>query len=69
MIDFRTITTISKNFNYEDTIEENQLLQHNNQVLLIAGLLVGIVLLGAAIYVLNEEHNNKVYYIKSQEKK
>jgi hypothetical protein len=69
MIDFRTITTISKNFNYEDTIEENQMLQHNNQVLLIAGLLVGIVLFGSAIYVLNEEHNNTFYCIKSQEKK
>jgi hypothetical protein len=67
MIDYSTITTVSKNFNYEQTIAENQTLKQNNQVLLAAGVIVGICFIGVAIYVIREENKNKFYYIRNQE--
>jgi uncharacterized oligopeptide transporter (OPT) family protein len=69
MIDYNTITTVSKNFNYEQTIAENQKLKYNNQFLLATGLIVGICLIGIAIYVIQEENNNKFYYTRNQEQK
>ena len=62
MIDYKAITTVSRNFNYEQTIAENETLKHNNKLLLTTGLLVGICLLGVTIYVINEERKWKKYY-------
>ena len=63
MIDYNTITTVSKNFNYEQTIAENESLKYNNKILLATGIMVGICFLGVAVYLINEEiHQRKYYY-------
>jgi hypothetical protein len=55
MIDYNTITTVSKNFNYEQTIAENESLKYNNKILLATGVVVGICFIGVTIYIINEE--------------
>jgi hypothetical protein len=62
MIDYDTITTVSKNFNYEQTIAENETLKLNNKILLATGVVVGICFLGVAVYLINEEMQHKKYY-------
>lgn len=67
MEDFRTFIAVDYNFDVKQTIAENQTLKQNNQVLLAAGVLVGICFIGVAIYVIREENKNKFYYIRNQE--
>jgi len=62
MIDYDTITTVSKNFNYEQTIAENETLRHNNKILLATGVVVGICFLGVAVYLINEEMQHRKYH-------
>lgn len=62
MIDYNTITTVSKNFNYEQTIAENETLRHNNKLLITVGVVFGICFFGATIYFITEERKvNKTY--------
>ena len=67
MEDFRTFIAVDYNFDVKQTIAENQTLKQNNQVLLAAGVVVGICFIGVAIYVLREENKNKFYYIRNQQ--
>jgi hypothetical protein len=67
MEDFRTFIAVDYNFDVNQTIAENQTLKQNNQVLLAAGVVVGICIIGVAIYVIREENKNKFYYIRNQE--
>ena len=69
MEDFRTFIAVDYNFDVKQTIAENQTLKHNNQFLLATGLIVGICLIGVAIYLIQEENNNKFYYTRNQEQK
>ncbi len=69
MVDIREFKIVDRNFNLEQTIAENQKLKYNNQFLLATGLIVGICLIGVAIYVIQEENNNKFYYTRNQEQK
>jgi hypothetical protein len=62
MIDYSTITTVSNNFNYEQTIAENETLRNNNKILLATGVVVGICFLGVAVYLINEEMQHRKYY-------
>jgi hypothetical protein len=62
MIDYDTIITVSKNFNFEQTIAENETLKHNNKILLATGVAIGICFLGVAFYLINEEIQNRKYY-------
>ncbi len=62
MIDYDTITTVSKNFNYELTIAENETLKHNNKIFLATGVVVGICFLGVAVYLINEEMQHRKYH-------
>jgi hypothetical protein len=55
MIDYNTITTVNKNFNYEQTIAENETLKYNNKILLATSVVVGICFFGVAVYLINEE--------------
>ena len=65
MIDYNTITTVSKNFNYEQAIKENESLKYNNKILLATGVVVGICFLGVAVYLINEEMQYKKYYYQT----
>jgi hypothetical protein len=60
MIDYNTITTVNKNFNYEQTIAENQTLKYNNKMLITAGVVVGFCLIGFTIYRLKENKEIKL---------
>ena len=62
MIDYDKITSVSKNFNYEQTIAENETLRHNNKILLATGVVVGICFLGVAVCLINEELQGRKYY-------
>jgi hypothetical protein len=62
MIDYDKITTVSKNFNYDQTIAENESLKYNNKILLATGVVVGICFLGVAVYLINEEIQQRKYY-------
>jgi hypothetical protein len=56
MIDYNTITTISKNHNYEETILENSTLKRKNKLLFATLIIVGLGFLRTAFYLINEEN-------------
>ena len=58
MIDYNTITTISKNHNYEEIILENTTLKRNNKLLFATVLILGLAFIGTAFYLINEENKH-----------
>ncbi len=62
MVDYRNIITLDRNFNLEHTIAENQMLKKNNDILVAATILVGVVAIGLTVYYLDQEIQKKYYY-------
>ncbi|MEY3501046.1 MAG: hypothetical protein RL308_2718 [Bacteroidota bacterium] len=62
MIDFRTYTTVPKNFDYERTLAENHRLKSNNEILIFLGITAAILVVGLTIYVANEQRQEKIKY-------
>jgi hypothetical protein len=62
MIDFRTYTTVPKNFDYERTLTENYRLKSNNEILIFLGITAAILVVGLTIYVANEQRQEKLKY-------
>ena len=62
MIDFRTYSTVPKNFDYERTLNENYRLKSNNEILIFLGITAAILVVGLTIYVANEQRQKKIKY-------
>lgn len=62
MVDIRTFKVVERDFNLDQTIAENETLKHNNKILLATGVAIGICFLGVAVYLINEEIQNRKYY-------
>lgn len=62
MIDFRSYTTVPKNFDFERTLAENHRLKSNNEVLNFISVTAAILVIGLTIYVANELHQEKIKY-------
>lgn len=62
MIDIREYTTVPKNFDFERTLGENHRLQSNNEMLVFVGITTAVIVIGLAIYVANEQHNERIKY-------
>ena len=57
MEDFRNITMVNRNINFENTLAENNLIKSKNDILVAVGLLAGCVILGMSIYYANRVYN------------
>ena len=62
MVDYRNIITLDRNFNLEHTIAENAKLKKNNDILVAATILVGVVAIGLTVYYIDQEIKKKYYY-------
>lgn len=62
MVDYRDLITLQRNFNLEQTIAENAKLKKNNDILVAAIILVGVVAIGLTVYYLDQEIKKKYYY-------
>ncbi len=62
MIDFRTYTTVPKNFDYEKTLAENHRLKSNNEMIVFIGITAAVIVIGFTIYVANEQHQERIKY-------
>jgi hypothetical protein len=62
MVDYRDIITLERNFNLEHTIAENAILKKNNDILVAATILVGVVAIGLTVYYIDQEIKKKYYY-------
>ena len=62
MIDIKEFMIVDRNFNFDQTIAENETLRHNNKILLATGVVVGICFLGVAVYLISEEMQHRKYY-------
>jgi hypothetical protein len=62
MIDFRSYTTVPKNFDFERTLAENHRLKSNNEMLILIGITAAVVVIGLTIYIANEQHQEKLKY-------
>ena len=62
MEDFRNITMVNRNINFENTLAENHLIKSKNDVLVLVGVLAGCVIVGMAIYYANREYNRAKKY-------
>lgn len=59
MVDYRDSIILKRNFNLEHTIAENEMLKKNNDVLVAATILVGVVAIGLTVYYLDQEIQKK----------
>jgi hypothetical protein len=62
MVDYRDLITLQRNFNLEQTIAENAMLKKNNDILVAATILVGVVAIGLTVYYLDQEIQKKYSY-------
>jgi hypothetical protein len=62
MVDYRDLITLQRNFNLEHTIAENAKLKKNNDILVAASILVGVVAIGLTVYYLDQEIQKKYSY-------
>jgi type IV secretory pathway TrbD component len=62
MIDFRSYTTVPKNFDFERTLAENYRLKSNNEILVLTGIIAAVLVIGLTIYIANEKHQEKLKY-------
>lgn len=62
MVDYRDLITLQRNFNLEHTIAENAILKKNNDILVAATILVGVVAIGLTVYYIDQEIKKKYYY-------
>jgi hypothetical protein len=62
MVDYRDLITLQRNFNLEHTIAENAKLKKNNDILVAATILVGVVAIGLTVYYLDQEIQKKNSY-------
>jgi hypothetical protein len=62
MVDYRDLITLQRNFNLEHTIAENAKLKKNNDILVAATILVGVVAIGLTVYYLDQEIQKKYSY-------
>jgi hypothetical protein len=62
MVDYRDSIILKRNFNLEHTIAENAMLKKNNEILVAATILVGVVAIGLTVYYLEQEIQKKYYY-------
>ena len=59
MVDYRYITAVPSNFNYEEVLAKNQIYKTENKNLKVLLCMVGICVLGVGIYFVVEELNKK----------
>lgn len=59
MVDYRDSIILKRNFNLEHTIAENEMLKKNNDILVAATILVGVVAIGFTVYYLDQEIQKK----------
>lgn len=59
MIDFRSYTTVPKNFELEKALAENYKVQTNNEIIIFIGITT-VVVLGLSLYIANEQYNDKI---------
>jgi hypothetical protein len=62
VVDYRDIIMLDRNFNLEHTIAENAKLKKNNDILVAATILVGVVAIGLTVYYLDQEIQKKYSY-------
>jgi hypothetical protein len=62
VVDYRDVIMLDRNFNLEHTIAENAKLKKNNDILVAATILVGVVAIGLTVYYLDQEIQKKYYY-------
>ena len=62
MVDYRDSIILKRNFNLEHTIAENEMLKKNNDILVAATILVGVVAIGLTVYYLDQEIQKKYSY-------
>jgi len=62
MVDYRDLITLQRNFNLEQTIAENAKLKKNNDILVAATILVGVVAIGLTVYYIDQEIQKKYSY-------
>ena len=62
MVDYRDLITLERNFNLEHTIAENAMLKKNNDILVAATILIGVVAIGLTVYYLEQEIQKKYSY-------
>jgi len=61
MVDYRYITAVPSNFNYEEVMANNHAYKTENKNLKNLLCMVGIFVLGMGIYLMNEELNKKKF--------
>ncbi len=59
MVDYRYITAVPSNFNYEEVLAKNQIYKTENKNLKVLLIAFGIIIAGVSIYLVNEELNKK----------
>lgn len=59
MVDYRYITAVPSNLNYEEVLVKNHSYKTENKNLKILLFVLGVCVLGATIYFVNEEFNKK----------
>ena len=62
MVDYRDLITLERNFNLEHTIAENAMLKKNNDILVAATFLIGVVAIGLTVFYLEQEIQKKYSY-------
>jgi hypothetical protein len=62
MVDYRDSIILKRNFNLEHTIAENEMLKKNNDILVAATILIGVVAIGLTVYYFDQEIQKKYSY-------
>jgi hypothetical protein len=59
MVDFRYITAVPSNFNYEEALLKNQIYKTENKNLKLLIIVIGFCIAGVSVYLMNKELNKK----------
>lgn len=59
MVDYRYITAVPSNFNYEEVLAKNHSYKTENKNLKVLLIAFGIIIAGVSVYLVNEELNKK----------
>ena len=59
MVDYRYITAVQSNFNYEEILAKNHSYKTENKNLKVLLIAFGIIIGGVIVYLVNEELNKK----------
>jgi hypothetical protein len=59
MVDYRYITAVPSNFNYEEVLVKNKMFETENKNLKVLLIAFGIIIAGVSVYLVNEELNKK----------